>query len=290
MELIVTLFNETRDEPRMLAAGETLRIGRGSEADLAFADPTMSGVHCEIECLVGEARVRDLQSRNGVFLNGKPVSEAVLHNGDQLLVGRTSFSLVIEPLAPAAAERNDNVNRSTGDGPFVAARLLPQVYDELRKLARQRLAQERPGQTLQPTALVHEAYVRLVGGEDRPQWSGRGHFFAAAAEAMRRILIEKARHKKRTKHGGGRPRVDLDSGLAIAAPEEDLVALDEALTRFAEVEPVKAELVKLRFFAGLTVPEAARALGISVATAERYWTHARVWLHAELDGSEAKPR
>lgn len=171
---------------------------------------------------------------------------------------------------------------SAGDR-AAASRLLPLVYDELRRLAQQRLAREKPGQTLQATALVHEAYLRLVGNEDKPQWAGRGHFFAAAAEAMRRILVENARRKKRSKHGGGRRRVDLDSALAFEAPGEDLVVLDEALTRLAALEPIKAEVVKLRFFAGLTVPETADALGISVATAERYWTFARVWLYAELE-------
>lgn len=171
-----------------------------------------------------------------------------------------------------------------GEGDRAAAsRLLPLVYEELRRLAQQKLAHEKPGQTLQATALVHEAYLRLVGNEDRPQWAGRGHFFAAAAEAMRRILVENARRKQRGKHGGGRRRVDLDSALALEAPEQDLVALDEALTRLAELEPLKAEVVKLRFFAGLTVPEAAQALDVSVATAERYWTFARVWLYAELE-------
>jgi RNA polymerase sigma factor (TIGR02999 family) len=169
--------------------------------------------------------------------------------------------------------------------PHAASRLLPLVYDELRKLASQKLAGEKPGQTLQATALVHEAYLRLVGpaDEQKPLWNGRGHFFAAAAEAMRRILVEQARHKSRLKHGREHQRVELESGCQVsAAPSLDLLALDEALSRLAEIEPAKAELVKLRFFAGLTMPEAAAALGISLATAERYWTFARSWLYAEL--------
>jgi RNA polymerase sigma factor (TIGR02999 family) len=170
-----------------------------------------------------------------------------------------------------------------------AARLLPLVYDELRKLAAQRLAQEKPGQTLQATALVHEAYLRLVDVKQAQHWNSRGHFFAAAAEAMRRILIDNARRKRRPRHGGGRQRVDLDeAALVTGDPSLDLLALDEALARLAAAEPVKAELVKLRFFAGLTVPEAAQALGLSVATAERHWTYARVWLYAELS-DEANP-
>ncbi len=167
--------------------------------------------------------------------------------------------------------------------PRAADRLLPLVYEELRRLAAQRLVQEAPGQTLQATALVHEAYLRLVGGDEEPSWNGRAHFFAAAAEAMRRILVEKARRRKRVRHGGGRRRIDLDEGCALVRPpSDDLLAIDEALTRLAALNPVRAELVKLRFFAGLTMPEAAEVLGVSLATAERYWTFARTWLYAEL--------
>ena len=167
--------------------------------------------------------------------------------------------------------------------PHAAEQLLPLVYDELRKLAAAKLAQEKPGQTLQATALVHEAYVRLVDADTDQPWNNRGHFFAAAAEAMRRILVEQARRKSRLKHGRKHRRVDLDSGcLVSAAPSLDLLALDEALSRLAQTEPAKAELVKLRFFAGLTMPEAAAALDISLATAERYWTFAKSWLYAEL--------
>jgi RNA polymerase sigma factor (TIGR02999 family) len=170
--------------------------------------------------------------------------------------------------------------------PHAAEELLPLVYDELRELAAQRLAQERPGQTLEATALVHEAYLRLVGtpaaGAAR-EWQGRAHFFAAAAEAMRRILVEQARRKRRPKHGGGRPHVDIErADLASPLPEEDLLALDEALTRLAAEDPVRARLVQLRYFAGLSNEEAARALGISAATAKRYWRYARAWLHREV--------
>ena len=165
-----------------------------------------------------------------------------------------------------------------------AADLLPLVYDELRRLASQWLAQEAPGHTLQPTALVHEAYVRLTGTSGpETGWDSRRHFFAAAAEAMRRILVENARRKKRGKHGGGRRRVSLEVAEAMAQPlSEDLLALDEALTRLATHDPIKAEVVKLRFFAGLTMPEVAQSLDLSLATAERYWTYARTWLYAEL--------
>jgi RNA polymerase sigma factor (TIGR02999 family) len=167
--------------------------------------------------------------------------------------------------------------------PRAAEQLLPLVYDELRRLAAQRLSREQPGQTLQATALVHEAYLRLVDVEQAQRWNSRGHFFAAAAEAMRRILVEGARRKNRLKHGGDHQRVDLESGCLLSpAPSMDLLALDEALSRLAETEPAKAELVKLRFFAGLTMPEAAAALDISLATAERYWTFAKSWLYAEL--------
>lgn len=167
--------------------------------------------------------------------------------------------------------------------PSAAEHLLPLVYDELRKLALQKMAQEKPGQTLEATALVHEAYLRLVDTDKRQHWNSQGHFFAAAAEAMRRILVENARRKGRLKHGRELQRVDLDSNcLVSAAPSLDLLTLDEALSRLAESEPAKAELVKLRFFAGLTMPQAAAALDISLATAERYWTFAKAWLYAEL--------
>lgn len=169
-----------------------------------------------------------------------------------------------------------------------AADLLPLVYEELRKLAATRLAQEPSGHTLQPTALVHEAYLRLVGPADTNRWANRSHFFSAAATAMHRILIESARRKCSPKHGGDRKRVEL-SDLPAATPPEELLALDDALTRLANRDPVKADLVKLRFFAGLTIPEAAATLGISVATAERYWTFARVWLYAELNGEIDTP-
>jgi RNA polymerase sigma factor (TIGR02999 family) len=166
-----------------------------------------------------------------------------------------------------------------------SARLLPLVYNELRKLATRRLAQEKPGQTLQATALVHEAYLRLVG--DQPgTWDSRHHFFAAAAEAMRRILVENARRKQRVRHGGGKRRVDLDDACSLVQPpSDDLLALDEALTRLAALNPVRAEVVKLRFFAGLTIPEVAQALGISQPTVERYWAFARTWLYTELNAS-----
>jgi RNA polymerase sigma factor (TIGR02999 family) len=172
--------------------------------------------------------------------------------------------------------------------PSAAEQLLPLVYDELRKLATQKLGLETPGQTLQPTALVHEAYLRLVGEMKEPHWDNRGHFFAAAAEAMRRILVENARRKQAVKRGGGRQRVPLEEFHRVAEFPEDLLDLDEALTRFAAEEPDKARLVQLRFFAGLSTPDAAAALGISVATAERWWTFARTWLYSELQGGEKK--
>jgi RNA polymerase sigma factor (TIGR02999 family) len=174
--------------------------------------------------------------------------------------------------------------------PQAAEQLLPLVYDELRKLAAQKMAQESPGQTLQATALVHDVYLRLVDVEKAQQWNSRGHFFAAAAEAMRRILIDQARRKQSQRHGGGRQRQDLE-GLSIAAPEPslDLLAVNEALERFEQVDPLKARLVKLRYFAGLTIPQAADALGISSTTADRYWSYARAWLHAELRKDGADP-
>ena len=173
--------------------------------------------------------------------------------------------------------------------PHAAEQLLPLVYDELRKLAAQRLAQEKPGQTLQATALVHEAYLRLVAGEGAsvPQsekWDSRGHFFAAAAEAMRRILVENARRKKRSKHGGDRRRVDLDSRISFDPEPEELVAMDGALARLAIEDAQAAELVKLHFFAGLAIEKSGELLGLSRASAYRLWAYARAWLRAEIEG------
>ena len=164
-----------------------------------------------------------------------------------------------------------------------AERLLPLVYDELRQLAAQRLALEAPGQTLQATALVHEAYLRLVDVETAQNWESRGHFFAAAAEAMRRILIDGARRRRTQRRGGEAERLSLE-GIEAAAPacDDELLAVHEALERLHQVDPPKAELVKLRYFGGLTIPEAAQALGISITTANRYWAFARAWLHEEL--------
>ena len=164
--------------------------------------------------------------------------------------------------------------------PSAPEKLLPLVYDELRKLAAAKLAQEKAVQTLQPTALVHEAYVRLVGPGPDQKWDHRGHFFAAAAEAMRRILIDAARRRRQLKRGGNHVRVVLSDNLAESdRPDDHLLALDEALTRFAAVDPVKSKLVELRYFAGLSEADAASVLGISRATASRYWTFARAWLH-----------
>jgi RNA polymerase sigma factor (TIGR02999 family) len=173
--------------------------------------------------------------------------------------------------------------------PEVAEQLLPLVYDELRKLAARRLAQEKPGQTLQATALVHDAYLRLVGTHD-PGWDGRGHFFAAAAEAMRRILIDDARRKRTRKYGGDHRRLELgEVRLAAGVPSADLLDLDEALRTLEAVEPVKAELVRLRYFAGLSIADAARVLDISPATAKRHWVYARAWLFRAMEGADRQP-
>jgi RNA polymerase sigma factor (TIGR02999 family) len=186
-------------------------------------------------------------------------------------------------------EASHPLNAGARGDPQAADELLPLVYDELRRLAAQRLAQEAPGQTLQATALVHEAYVRIAR-DRRDAWDNRGHFFAAAAEAMRRILVEQARRKGRARHGGGRKRLDLEGTCSLVQPpSHDLLALDEALTRLAALNPTRAQVVKLRFFAGLTMPEVAQALGISLPTAERYWAFARTWLYAELKADGPPP-
>jgi RNA polymerase sigma factor (TIGR02999 family) len=171
--------------------------------------------------------------------------------------------------------------------PSAAEQLLPLVYDELRKLAAQKLTQEKPGQTLEATALVHEAYLRLVDTDRPQQWNSRGHFFAAAAEAMRRILVETARRKKAAKQGGGLRRVNLDQEGALAeAPPEDLLALDEALERLTRHDPRGAQLVKLHCFGGLSVEQAAEALGVSRSEGYRLWTFVRAWLHCQLAGGQ----
>jgi RNA polymerase sigma factor (TIGR02999 family) len=169
--------------------------------------------------------------------------------------------------------------------PHAAGQLLPLVYDELRSLAAEKMARERPNQTLQATALVHEAYVRLVDVNRFQHWNSRGHFFAAAAEAMRRILVENARRKRSLKRGGAGRRVDLEDAVTYAAvPADDLLSLNEALDRLALEDPKKAELVKLRYFTGLSVQDAADVLGISRATADRYWAYAKVWLYCAISG------
>jgi RNA polymerase sigma factor (TIGR02999 family) len=176
-----------------------------------------------------------------------------------------------------------------GGDPHAAEQLLPLVYNELRKLAAQKLAQEKPGQTLEATGLVHKAYIRLVDVDKAQHWNSRGHFFAAAAEAMRRILVEDARRKRGPKHGGGFQRVNLDEAVSYTQePADEFLSVNEALDKLAQEDPKKAELVKLRYFSGLSLQEAADFLGISRATADRYWAYAKVWLYCAISG-EGKP-
>jgi RNA polymerase sigma factor (TIGR02999 family) len=178
------------------------------------------------------------------------------------------------------------LNAIQAGDPEASAQLFPLLYDDLRRRAAHLLAQEAPGQTLQPTALVHEAYLRLVGDKAGTHWEDRKHFFAAAAEAMRHILVENARRKRRLKRGGGRVRRGLEEAELLAPePSEDVLALDEALTQFAAANRTAAELVHLRYFGGLSVPEAARVLRLSTRTAERLWTYARAWLHQKITGA-----
>ncbi|APZ96920.1 ECF-type sigma factor [Fuerstiella marisgermanici] len=180
------------------------------------------------------------------------------------------------------------LSRIEDGDPHAANQLLPLVYEELRKLASSRMSQEAVGQTLQPTALVHEAFMRLVGSESGQDWDNRGHFFAAAAEAMRRILIDNARRKNSAKRGGDQARHDLRDDDAVLHPDnsDTLLALDEALTRFAEVEPDMARMVELRYFTGLTIEETAKVLGVSPRTTKRNWAYARAWLKRAMDGAE----
>ncbi len=181
------------------------------------------------------------------------------------------ITLVLEQLATGKAKPEE---------------LLPLVYQQLRELATAKLAHEKPGQTLEPTALVHEAYLRIVDGANHPQFDHRGHFFAAAAEAMRRILVDNARRKKAAKHGGSLQKHEATEQIAAPAPQDDLLAIDEALERFAQIEPQKAELVKLRYFAGLTIEAAAEAMNISPATAKRYWAYSKAWLYQAVSGDK----
>jgi RNA polymerase sigma factor (TIGR02999 family) len=187
------------------------------------------------------------------------------------------------PSHDAASTVTRLLNEAADGDARAAASLLPLVYDQLRALARRRMRQERPDQTLQATALVHEAYIRLVDAPEAQTWDGRWHFFAAAAEAMRRILVDGARSRARLKRGGGSKRVDLDPAeLTLDEPPDQLIALDEALSKLAEEHPEKAQLVKLRYFAGLTIEEAAQALCIGTTTAHRHWTYARAWLYQQM--------
>jgi RNA polymerase sigma factor (TIGR02999 family) len=192
-----------------------------------------------------------------------------------LIMGRTTIVLM--------SDVTRILSQIESGDPSAAEQLLPLVYDELRKLAAARLAQEKPGQTLQATALVHDAYLRLVDTDKAQHWNSRGHFFSAAAEAMRRILLNRARDKNRCKRGGHMQKIDLDNvEIALETPDEELLALDEALERLGGENKVCADLVKLRFFAGLSIRDAAAALGISTSTADRYWAYARAWLFAAL--------
>jgi len=187
--------------------------------------------------------------------------------------------------AEQAATITRLLNEATTGNARASAELLPLVYEQLRALARRKMRAERTDHTLQATALVHEAYLRVVGNNNGPKWDGRGHFFAAAAQAMRRILVDSARRRDRLKRGGGHQRSDLDDVVELVSDcaSDELLALDEALDRLAHEHPDKAELVKLRYFAGLTIAQAAEALGISTATAERRWAFARAWLYREMN-------
>ena len=195
-----------------------------------------------------------------------------------------------EPVAETSAGKVTEVLRAASSGdPRVADELLPLVYDELRRLAGHQMARETPGQTLQPTALVHEAYLRLVGPQEIA-WENRGHFFAAAARAMRQILVNRAHKRRAAKHGGGRAKVSLQDAGPVAGepPADELLALDEALDRLAEAAPEKARIVMLRYFTGLTVEETAKALGLSPRTVKRHWRFAKAWLHSEMTDDERR--
>src|SRR5262245_60466861 len=212
---------------------------------------------------------------SGAALSGEPAPLRAAWRTGRAIKGECPMSEVSRLLSNAGSGDSD-----------AAAQLFQLVYDDLRRLAAHRLAHESPGQTLEPTALVHEAYLRLLGDKAGASWDGRGHFFAAAAEAMRRILVENARRKKRLKHGGERARLPLEEAELLAPqPREDVLALDEALTQLAATDRAAADLVRLRYFGGLSIPDAAQILGVSPRTATRLWTFARTWLWEKLQGA-----
>jgi RNA polymerase sigma factor (TIGR02999 family) len=236
---------------------------------------------------VALGRPTTIKNRPRLFRLARKISPLAQHCPSRPSLG---LYIIITPFSNSAimSEVTRILSAIEQGDPHAAERLLPLVYDELRKLAAQKLAQEKQGQTLQATALVHEAYVRLVDVDKAQCWDSRGHFFAAAAEAIRRILVERARRKKRVKHGGGRRRVNLEAVAEVAdKPADDIEALDVALARLEQVDASAAQLVKLRFFAGLTMPQAAQALDIPLRSAERNWKFARTWLLRELDNAES---
>lgn len=211
---------------------------------------------------------------------------AASHSNDAFVGGEPISAKPDGSRSASVSEVTQLLNAIEAGDTVASEKLLPLVYDELRKLAAHRLEREPPGQTLQATALVHEAYLRLIGSENQSRWDNCGHFFAAAATAMRRIMIDRARRKNQAIHGGAMERVELRDDIAAAMePQEDLLALDAALTKLAIHDPLKARLVELRYFAGLTGDRAAEALGISARTADRHWVYARTWLRREVEGS-----
>ena len=219
-----------------------------------------------------------------------PIGKPSRYDWSEQIPGLTMLPQMTSPIEDHLSDALGELPDGVLGEPKPARELLPLVYKELRRLAAQRLAREAPGQTLQATALVHEAYLRLIGHDPDREWDGRGHFFAAAAEAMRRILVENARRRHRLKRGGDRGRVNLDLAEPIApGTDDDLLALDDALERLAKLEPIKAQLVQLRVFAGLTNAQAAEVLGLSSATTDRYWAYARAWLRLEIAGGDSSP-
>jgi len=287
----IILRKVSSGEETLLVDG--LVVGRLADSGLVLTEGYPSRQHAKFSVSENESRLEDLGSANGTFVNDQRIEGmTILCTGDKVRFDVEEFEYQIlgdQTIKDDAQKTVISMDQSSSNDvtemlsqiqrgeKLAGEELLPLLYDELRRLARAKMAREKAGQTLQPTALVHEAYMRLVGDED-PGWEDRGHFFAAAAEAMRRILIERARRYSRLKHGGDQRRISLNDGIPDAAESEEILELDEALQKLESIDAVMSNVAKLRYFAGLTVEETAKALDMSPRSVNRAWTSAKAWL------------